>query len=365
MKNQFSIPFSQPDIYKEEEKAILDVLKSDWPSQGKTTEKFESLLSDYLSSETVVVNNGSSALMAALIAHGLKPGDRVVVPAFTFVATSSIPKILGAKVHVADVDKTTLNINLESVEELVKKNNIKMVIVVNVGGLTVDIEAFRELSEKYKFVLIEDAAQAFGSTYKNKKIGSFDHTTIFSFQTIKLLTTIEGGCISTRDKKIIRKIRQIKDYGRNKNERYVHDILGTNFRTTDLQSAIGIQQLKKVEHYISRRNIIANQYRKKIKNVQFQEIPEYCTRHPYTLFFAITKNKNQRDKYVKHLINEKIDARVPWRPIHMQPCNPEMNNISRKNAEQVFEKSFLLPIYNSMTLDKTRKVIESLSTELK
>ncbi len=365
MKNQFSIPFSQPDIDREEKKAILDVLKSDWPSQGKTTEKFESLLSEYISSDAVVVNNGSSALMAALLAHGLKPGDRVVVPAFTFVATSSIPKILGAKVHVADVDKTTLNVSLESVEELVKKNNIKIVIVVDVGGLTVDIEAFRELSKKYKFVLLEDAAQAFGSTYKNKKVGSFDHTTIFSFQTIKLLTTIEGGCIATKDKQIIKKIRQIKDYGRNKNERYVHDIIGTNFRTTDLQSAIGIQQLKKVERYISQRNIIANQYRKKIKNVQFQEIPKYSTRHPYTLFFAIAKNKNERDQYVRHLIKKKIDARVPWRPIHIQPCNPEMHNISCKNTEQVFERSFLLPIYNSMTLDEARTVIDSLPSELK
>jgi len=365
MKNQFSIPFSQPDIDKEEKKAILDVLKSDWPSQGETTEKFESLLSDYLSSDTVVVNNGSSALMAALLAHGLKPGDRVVVPAFTFVATSSIPKILGAKVHVADVDKTTLNISLESVEELVKKNNIKMVIVVDVGGLTVDIEAFRELSKRYKFVLIEDAAQAFGSTYKNKKVGSFDHTTIFSFQTIKLLTTIEGGCVSTKDKKIIKRIKQIKDYGRNKNERYVHDIIGTNFRTTDLQSAIGIQQLKKIEQYISQRKIIANQYRKKIKNVKFQEIPEYSTRHTQTLFFAITENESERNKYVKHFIKKKIDARVPWRPIHMQPCNPEMHNISCKNAEQVFERSFLLPIYNSMTLDEASTVIDSLPSELK
>ncbi|CUR50902.1 Putative pyridoxal phosphate-dependent aminotransferase [Nitrosotalea devaniterrae] len=355
------ISFSKPDINKEEKKAILDVLKSDWPSQGKTTEKFESLLSNYLSSNVVVVNNGSSALMAALLAHGLKPGDRIVVPSFTFVATSSIPKILGAKVHVADVDKTTFNISLESVEKLVKKNNIKMVIIVDVGGLSVDIEAFRELSNRYKFVLIEDAAQAFGSTYKNKKSGSFDHTTIFSFQTIKLITTIEGGCISTKDKKIINRIRQIKDYGRNKYERYVHDIVGTNFRTTDLQSAIGIQQLKKVEQYISRRNMIADIYRKKIKNVQFQVIPEYSTRHTCTLFFAMTKSKSERDRFVKHLISKKIDARKPWRPIHMQPCNPEMHNSSCKNAEDVFERSFLLPIYNSMNISESKFVIDSIN----
>jgi len=358
-ENKFRVPMSRPDFGKEEEKAILDIMKSNWPSQGKVTEKFETLLSEYLSSNAVVVNNGSAALMSAFMAHGLKPGDKVVVPSFTFIASSSIPKILGANILVADIDSETFNVTPETVERVVKGKDVKFVLVVDVAGLPVDIESLTELSKRYNFILIEDAAQAFGSEYKNKKIGSFAHTTIFSFQIAKQVTTIEGGCIATTDEHVIKKIHQIKDYGRNNKETYVHDIIGTNFRTTDLQSAIGISQLKKVESHIAQRRRIAAEYKMKIKGVDFQKIPLFATRHSYMLFFAKAKNRSDRDKYTKYLNNKGVDARKSWTPIHMQPCNPESRESKCINAEQVFERAFTLPIYNDMTKKEVATVINS------
>ena len=159
----FKIPISKPDLGKEEEEAVINVLKSSWPSQGKITEEFEARLSYYLSSNVTTVNNGSSALLAALIGHEIKPGDKVVVPAFTFVASSSIPKILGAEIIVADINQETLNVEPETIENLVKYHDVKSVITVDVGGQPGNIEAFEELSKRYKFVLIEDAAQSFGA----------------------------------------------------------------------------------------------------------------------------------------------------------------------------------------------------------
>ena len=359
MEKEFSVPMSRPEIGQEEIDAVLATLKSGWPSQGKVTVEFESLLSEYLSSNVVVVNNGSSALMCALLADGIKPGDKIIVPSFTFIATSSIPKILGAEIIAADIDPMTMNISPDSVEAIVKKTDVKSVIIVGVGGLSVDIDRFTELSKRYKFKLIEDAAESFGSEYKNRRLGSFDHTTIFSFQIAKQLTTIEGGCISTENKTTLKKLNQIKDYGRNDRERYVHDVIGTNFRTTDIQSAIGIQQLKKVEKSIRRRNDIASEYKNGIKNIDFQTIPKYATRHSYMLFFALANNKIQRDKYLKELINKGIDARKAWTPIHMQPCNPELINEKCPNAKDVFDRSFTLPIYNSMSKDETNMVIEA------
>jgi len=359
MPTQFRIPHSKPNLGKEEFDAVLDVLKSDWPSQGKVTEEFETLLSQYLSSNAIVLNNGSSALMAALIAHGIKPGNKVIVPAFTFVATSSIPKLLGAEVILADIDKNTLNVNPATVEEIVKVNNVKAVIVVDVSGLPVDVDAFEDISKRYNFTLIEDAAQSFGAEYKNKKLGAFEHTTIFSFQIAKQLTTIEGGCIATLNDKVIKRISQIKDYGRNKNDRYVSDVVGANFRTTDLQSAIGLIQFKKLEEHIVRRNQIAEEYKKKIKGLDFQAIPKYVTRHSYMLFFALAQDKKMRDNYVKEINNHGVEARKPWTPIHMQPCNPELRPYRYPNAEEVFDRSFTIPLYNSMTLNEARIVIDS------
>ncbi len=353
---------SRPDIGKDERNAILSVLEGGWVSQGKVTEEFEHLLSEYLSSNVIAVNNGSSALMCALLGHGFKPGDKIIVPAFTFIATSSVPKLLGARVIAADVDPATLNILPEAVEkELKRHDDVKMVITVDVAGMPANIEAFTDLSRKYKFTLIEDAAEAFGAKYKNKKLGAFDHTTIFSFQIAKQITTIEGGCIATLDEQALRRFGKIKDYGRTPTEHYVHDGVGVNFRTTDLQSAMGIAQLKKVDKYLLRRNDIALQYKRRIKSVGFQGVPEYVTTHSYMLFFALAKDKTARDRYIKHLVNSGIDVRKSWTPVHMQPCNPELRNSRCQNAEGIHDRAFTVPIYNSMGQDEVTKVIDTFS----
>ena len=257
MENEFKIPWSKPSFDKEELDSLQKVISSGWLTQGKKTSEFEINLSDYLSSNAVVVNSGSSALTCALLAHGLKPGDKVLVPNFTFFATYSVPKMLGANVILSDVDEFTLNMTPEIVEEIVKTEDVKFVIIVDVAGLPLDIEAFTELSHRYNFILIEDAAEALGSEYKNKKIGSFDHTSIFSFHIAKQITTIEGGCVSSHDKNIIKKITQIRDQGRSISGEYIHSIIGSNFRITDLQSTLGIEQLNKIDSFLKTRNKIA------------------------------------------------------------------------------------------------------------
>tara|TARA_B100001765_G_scaffold159425_1_gene103648 strand:- start:2743 stop:3852 length:1110 start_codon:yes stop_codon:yes gene_type:complete len=356
--NQYKIPWSKPDIGSGEVEALQKVIKSGWLTQGKITSEFETKLSEYLSSNVIAVNSGSSALMCALLAHGLKPGDKVLVPDFTFFATYSAPKMLGANVIVSDIDESTLNITPENVEKIVKNNNIKMVIVVDVAGLPVDIDAFYELSRRYKFTLIEDAAEAFGSEYKNKRIGSFDHTSVFSFHIAKQITTIEGGCVSSNDKKIIKKVSQIRDQGRSTSGEYVHNIIGSNFRTTDLQSTIGIQQLKKIDDFLKNRINIADEYKKNIKGLSFQHIPNYVTKHSYMMFFVLAENQETRDKYLKSLKTNKIDARLSWLPLHNQPANSESNMNNLPISNKIYNNSFTLPIYNSMTSDEINSVLD-------
>lgn len=360
VNRKIKIPMSKPDIGIEEKKSLLDVFETGWFSQGKITKKFESKLSDYLSSEVAVVNNGTSALICALLAHGIKSGDRIAVPAFTFVATASAARMLGIKVVPIDVELNTFNMSLIKLEEFVKKNKIKAVIIVDVAGLSIDIDAFEELAKRYKFILIEDAAEAFGSEYKKKKVGSFQHTSIFSFHIAKAITTIEGGCISG-DEKIIKKIRQLRDHGSSTSEKYVHDYIGSNFRITDLQSAIGIEQLKKINKFILRRNEIAEKYRRNLIDLKFQEIPTYVTKHSYMLFFALAKNTDKRDEFLKKGNKMGVDCRKAWLPIQNQPCFPELSHIRCKNALDIFNRAFTLPIYNSMTNVEVEYVINALN----
>ncbi len=359
MKNNFKVPLNNPSIGKNDENAVMKVLKSKWPSEGKVTEEFENRLSDYLSSEVVAINNGSSALISAFLANGFKPGDKVVVPAFSFIASSSIPKILGGKILVADVDPDSLNTDPIIVENIVKKYDPKFVVVVDIGGLPIDINAFRDLSKRHHFTLIEDAAQSFGAEYRNSKLGSFDHITTFSFQITKQLTVVEGGCVATTNKNLIKKIRKIKDYGRSSKGRYIHDMVGTNFRTTDIQSAIGLEQLKRYDKFIAKRNNIAMKYKNELRGLKFQKIPKYVTRHSYLMFFALAPTKIVRNNFVNRFIKNGVDARKPWTPIQLQPCNPELKKFKCKNSEKIFDTVFNLPMYNNMSREEIDLVINS------
>ena len=359
MISKIKIPMSQPASDSDTENYMFDVIKSGWWSQGKITKQFEKNLSEYFPSNVVVVNNGTSAITAALLAHGIKPGDKVVVPDYTFIATCSAAKIIGAKILVADVDPNTLNVKPQSIEKLVKENDVKAVMVVDMAGLPVDLEPIIELSKRYKFVLIEDAAQAIGSEYKNKKIGSFEHTSTFSFTAAKIITTIEGGCITTGNKDILEKLFQIRNLGRSGDGQYVHILNSVNFRFNDIQAALGIKQLEKINNFITRRIEIAKMYEENIENVTFQHIPDYTTIHSHMLFFVFAKNNEMKEKYLNFLQQNGVDARLPYLPIHRQPCNTELASSKCPGADEIFEKAFTLPIYNNMTIDECKLVIDT------
>lgn len=361
MNSNFKIPMSKPSIDIEEKKAVQKILESGWVSQGKMTKKFETELSKKISSNVAVVNNGTSALICALLSHGVKSGDRIVVPAFTFIATASAAKILGVEIIPIDIELSTLNMDIKKLEEYVKKNKIKAALIVDVAGLPIDIDAFLELSRRHKFILIEDAAEALGSEYKNKMIGSFEHLTTFSFHIAKIITTIEGGCVVSKNEDMIEKIKQIREHGSNKNEKYVHEVIGSNFRITDLQSAIGIEQLKKIDTFILRRNEIAKKYRKNLEKLEFQIIPHYVTKHTYMLFFALAKNMEERDIFIKKSKDTGIDCRKPWLPIQNQPCFLDIHNYECNNAMNIFNRAFTIPIYNSMSNQDVEYVINSLN----
>jgi perosamine synthetase len=355
------IPWSVPDITSDEDSAIRDVMATRWLGMGPRTKEFESALCNYTSARNaVVVNNGTSALITALLAHGISPGDKILVPTYTFIATVNSIIAIGAKPILVDCDPTTFNIAPSEIEKAISEHdNIKALIFVDVAGMPCDIDEIVKIANKHNLILIEDAAESFGAKYKSKMIGSFDHTAIFSFHIAKQMTMVEGGAVVSRDPGVAEKSRLIRSHGEGK-DKYIHVSLGLNFRPTDLQSAIGLVQLRKVEKYIELRRRIAKLYIDELENVlEFQHVSDYVSRHPYMLFMCLTKQRKERDQLNKFLNDKGVDTRIPWPPVHRQPYHESKLDFGKlPNADNVYGQVISLPIGNAITDSQALHVVD-------
>jgi perosamine synthetase len=339
-------------------------MRSGWLSQGKVTEEFEKKLVEYTSAkEAIVVNNGTSAILCALLAHGVKPGDRVLVPDYTFVATANAPKLLACKVSFVDIDPNTFNIDYDLLERAVKKHRPKVVIAVDIAGLPNNVRTILELSWKHEFTLIEDAAESLGAECADRKVGSLGCTTTVSFHAAKQLTTIEGGAVLTNDSKVALRCRLVRNHGE-AHQTYVSQAVGLNLRTTDIQSALGLLQLRKLDRHISRRNRIARNYTEELStHFRFQKIPAYATRHAYMMFIAIARSKRIRDNLKRHLEKHGIETRIPFPPLHQQPHLRIVGKFPR--SSELFEKSISLPLFNKMTDANVDTVVSEVQNSMR
>jgi perosamine synthetase len=252
------IPVARPAIGQEEISAVTDVLKSGMLASGDRVKEFERKFADFCgSNHAVAINNGTAALHAALLAAGIGPGDEVIVPAFTFVATATAVAMCGAKPVFADVDEKTFNISPSQVVERITPKT-RAVIGVHLFGQPCDIETLQEICESKSLKFIEDAAQAHGALYKGARTGSFGYCACFSFYATKNMITGEGGMVTTSDKAANERLRLLINHGQS--EKYLHTILGYNYRMTDIGAALGIVQLKKLEKFNLRRRNNAEFY---------------------------------------------------------------------------------------------------------
>lgn len=349
------IRWAPPSIDKEEHFAAIKVINSNWMTQGKVTESLEKAISKVIGvKHTVVVNNGTSALQCALLAHGIGPGDEVIVPTFTFVATVNAVLSVGAKPILVDSDPNTFNTTPEMIKPYITKKT-KAVIPVDVSGMPIDIDEFREFTNKNNLILIEDAAEAFGAEYKHKKVGSFGHSSIFSFHMAKVIAGIEGGCIVTNDSKIAHDARLIRSHGSSKP--YDSTQFGLNLRISDIHSAIALTQLKKLGKFLSHRKKIASIYKKHLSQLSFQEIPSYVTLHPYMLF-AILVNAKKRNKLNLYLNKNGVETRICWPPVHTQKHHSKLfGKIKFPNAEQIHSQLINLPMGNGLTENQAHTVV--------
>jgi len=358
------IPISKPLIEKEEKRAVLEVLTSGNLAQGKKVEEFEKSFAGYIGTEhAIAANNGTAALHAALLACGIKGGDEVITTPFSFIATANCILYCGAKPKFADIDEKTFNISPEKIEEKITKKT-KALLIVHIYGLPCEMESMLEICEERDLLLIEDACQAHGAEYKGKKAGSFGDAACFSFYPTKNMTTGEGGMITTNDREIAETARLLREHGAK--VRYLHEILGYNYRMTDIAAAIGIEQLKKLDKMNERRRANAEIYSKELKNLKGLTLPfapSYAKHvfHQYTI--RINKNsKLTRDQLAQELKNNGIATGIHYHlPIHLQPLYKKMLKLragafpaSEKAAKEVLS----LPVHQSLKEEEVKYIAE-------
>jgi perosamine synthetase len=355
------VPWSQPDLTEEEHRAVAAVLESGWLGMGPKTKEFERGICEYTGAhEAVVVNNGTAALVTALLANGIRAGDEVLAPTYTFAATVNSILAVGARPVLLDCDPRTLNVTPEIVEtELRDHPDAKALMFVDVAGQPCDLDALAELARRRSLILVEDAAEAFGAGYRGRKVGGADHTTIFSFHIAKQMTTVEGGAVVTNDREVAARARLIRSHGEG-TEKYVHVAFGLNFRPTDLLAAIGVVQLRKVERYLKLRGELARRYRDYLAPyLQFQEVPEFVSQPTWMIFLALCRDTEERDAYVRWLATHGIDTRIPWPPVHAQPYYVrEFGASIFPSADRTYARVVSLPMGNGLSPDQVQAVID-------
>jgi len=352
------ISWSSPSLGKREFVQLSRSFRALAGGRTRTVTLFERALSKYLGSRVISVNNGTSAILASLIAVGVSPGDRVVAPTYTFASVVGTILTLGAKPILVDSEPETFNMDPTAVEHLVRREkNVKALIHVDVSGVPGDLDYLSELSEEHGFELIEDAAEGLGTEYKHRHIGSFPHLTTFSFHPAKQMTTIEGGAIATSDESLSERAKLIVNHGMANT--YEHVSLGLNFRLTDLQAAIGIAQLSRLDLFLERRRAIATQYTESLSDMfRTQSIPEHVTKTGRGMFLLLASDGRQREKIIGRLSRDGIEARRPWKPVHMQPFYSSSLRGRFPIAEDIYERVIAPPLTNLMSEDDVYRVIE-------
>ncbi len=261
------IPQMEPWIGKEEEREVLEVLRSGWITEAAETRLFEQKIADFLGVTYVsVVTNGTVSLTVALLAIGIRNGDEVIVPDFTMVATPNAVILAGAIPVFVDIERETLCMDLDHVERAITKKT-KAIIPVALNGRAPDMEKLLGLAKAHNLVVLEDAAQAYGSKWHGKHLGTFGDIGSFSFSTPKIITTGQGGALVTDNKRFYERIIRLKDFGRLVRSSQDHDEIGYNFKFTDLQAAIGVAQMDKLAWRIGRKKEIYRLYQKALTGV--------------------------------------------------------------------------------------------------
>jgi perosamine synthetase len=320
-------------------------------SQGRFVRQFETEFSAACGvRHGVAVANGTCALHLALEALGVGPGDEVIVPSLTFIATANTVMHAGAVPVFADVDPGTLCISVETIEPKITAKT-KAIIPVHLLGQPCDMPAIRRLAKRYSLHMIEDAAEAHGAEVQNQRVGSFGEINCFSFYANKIITTGEGGMCTTNSATLADRMRLLRDHGMDPNRRYWHSVIGYNYRMTNLQAAVGVAQLPHLDEWVGKRRWVFSRYRELLATLSgalyfLQEPPG--TRSACWMSFVMLKDPNRRDQLIEFLCEQGIESRPLFWPVHHMPPYRDGSTVSLPVTEELSRRGVMLPSHTKL-----------------
>lgn len=357
------IPISQPSIGKKEIEYVTDAVKSGWVSSlGKYIDIFEEKFAIYCGTKyAVATSNGTTALHLALVSLGITADDEVIIPDLTFVATGSAVKYIGAKVITVDIDEDTLCISPKAIKKVITLKT-KAIIPVHLYGHPANMEEINKIAKEYNLFVIEDAAEAHGAEVNGKKVGSLSNAGVFSFYGNKIITSGEGGMITTDDEILYKKMRYLRDHAMSKEKRYWHTEIGFNYRMTNLQAALGVAQFERIDELLAKKKKIFEWYQNGLKDVKGIKLNEQASWAKNVYWMVCLEldgyKENQRDEFIQKLKVKNIDSRPYFYPVSDMPVYDDANT---PITHKVYQRGLNLPSY----FDITKEQVEYICKELK
>lgn len=346
----YKYPVYQPSLGKKERENVLECLDSTWiSSKGKFINKFENSFSEFTGiKHAATVSNGTVAIHVALLALGIGENDEVIVPSFTYIASVNAIKYTGAKPIFIDSDIKTWQIDPTKIEEKIT-NKTKAIMAVHLYGLPCEMDKILSITNKYKLFVVEDCAEAFGSLYKGKHVGTFGDISTFSFFGNKTITTGEGGMVVTNNASLHEKVVHLKGQGLAKDREYYHDIIGYNYRMTNICAAIGCAQLERADELIEKKILIAKWYEEKLKNLPVLFHSQVGNvKHSFWMVSILLKDSEERNAVRLLLKDNGIETRPTFYPVHLMPMYFE-KGLSLPVAEELGSRGINLPSYPELS----------------
>lgn len=361
MKRKF-INQMEPWIGEEEKEAVSRYLSSGgWLTEFKETEKFEEMIAQYCGvKHACVVSNGTVSLFTALMALDIGKGDKVIVPDLTMIASANAVLLAGATPRLVEIDRETMCLDLSIIEKAIT-NNTRAIIFVSINGRATDMDKLLELCKKNNIYLIEDAAQSLGSKWKGKQLGTFGNIGSFSFSMPKIITTGQGGSLITNDDELIKKIRKIKDFGRVKSGIDLHESLGFNFKFTDLQAVIGIEQMKKLPSRVKRKKELYALYKKELQEVK--EVHFLPTDLSQTTPWIIDVLVEDRENLSDFLKSNGVGSRPFYPALHTQAPYREMKEYKQAHfpiSQKLSARCLWLPSSLFLTNQQIKQITNTI-----
>lgn len=379
------IPYGRQDISEADIQAVVDVLRSEFLTQGPAVPKFEKAVAEYCGAQYAVAgNSATSALHIACLALGVGPGDVVWTSPITFVASANCALYCGAQLDFVDIDPQTYNLSVERLAEKLSRAEQagclpKVVIAVHLCGQPCDMAGIHALGQRYGFKIIEDASHAMGGRYKGEPVGNtrYSDITVFSFHPVKIITTGEGGMALTNDEQLAKRMQLLRSHGITRDAAdmnrapdgpwyYQQVCLGYNYRMTDLQAALGLSQLQRLDEFINKRHVIARRYGELLDGLPvktpWQHPDSYSGLHLYVIRLKLDEIRNSHREVYESMRESGIGVNLHYIPVYRQPYYEWLGFRAGhcEQAEQYYAEAISLPMFPGLDADRQNQVIAAL-----